>query len=271
MNTTDHTPRTSRVRRIRQLAASVTVILLAAVGLASPAQAIYRGSTSNPGSYASTVLLIVTFPTRQLPCTGSLIASNVVITAAHCVRDKQGKAPLYIHAMFNYGISADTYTIQASSSSSAPGYNAATYTGDDIAVVRLKTNAHSPVMPISRTDPGLGAQIVIAGYGCQGDPYTGGFPCDVTQLRHMTSVVVRTGICPSATRPWRLCDHSYPSATDNGDSGAPVTVVRNGVRTLVGVHNGLEARGTTPSSLYNMYFTSAAQNLAWIRSVTGIR
>lgn len=114
-----------------------------------------------------------------------------MITAAHCVRDKLGKPPVYIHAMFNYGISADKYTIQATSSSAAPVYRAATYSGDDLAVVKLKSNAHSPVMPISTSDPALGAQIVIAGYGCQGDPYAGGFPCDATQLRHMTAVVVR--------------------------------------------------------------------------------
>ncbi len=164
-------------------------------------------------------------------CTGTLIAADKVLTAAHCVLTKSPPYQ-YLQPITFYigGFYGQTYS--ASSVAAHPSYSGGNKS--DVAVIWLSKSVSgvSPD-PIAKQGeiPKMGETITMVGYGLTGEN-TGQFGTK----RKATNVVA--GV-------WQEVfsfdgAHGTKSTVCNGDSGGPTFGTRKGVTTVIGVHSTSE-------------------------------
>ena len=152
-------------------------------------------------------------------CVGSIVASQYVITAAHCVKDQ-----LLTRIVLDFNNSTSTKWVSVSNVLIHPLYDDTTYVYD---IALLKTTGH---MDISKYTPICLPSLLDEIRGRR--PYYG---------RKAEIVVYRGG--HQKTVYGRLSFHENESLIctfpdeeiKEGDSGGPLTVVEDGVHTLAGV------------------------------------
>ena len=241
------------------------LLILAFALTATPAAAIVGGGGAPAENIARAVVTII--GSRGSFCTGSLIAQDLVLTAAHCVLPGAdykvilpGETPPRLldvrrvasHPQFN------VQNIQAHRASA------------DVALLQLaaplpaaKTPAPlgSPVIPIQ-----VGARLTVAGVGVtkRGDGKSGG-----TIRAADLTVTGKPG-----TLQIRLADPSTANTRDGlgactGDSGAPAFEMQAGRAVIVGVVSWLTGAnntdgcggltGVTPLTLYREWILRTAR------------
>jgi secreted trypsin-like serine protease len=150
-----------------------------------PAQTILKGEpveATDPIA-ASTVLVVRWLkdqPHKAVPCSGTLLAPNLVVTAAHCVHENHyKKGPALPPELFSVylknveGASLDPrFEIKASAVVSQPGFDAhfgAKGARHDIALLRLSADVPAPYAPAkllpSSEELRERMQVTVAGYG----------------------------------------------------------------------------------------------------------
>jgi secreted trypsin-like serine protease len=242
-------------------------LFLAALSLlfVSPAAAMVGGAASADGVAQAAVMLV---GSRGNFCTGTLIARDLVLTAAHCVLPGADYKLLEFDAQHQPQL-RDTRTIARH-----PQFSLETLLGHrataDVALVKLAAPLSKPVAVLATASPtpAPGDSFLVAGYGLaeRGNGKTGG------TLR--AASLVATG--KPGNLQIRLVDPRSRGARAGlgactGDSGGPVFAQAGGRLAVIGVvswstgPNNSEGcgglTGVTPLSLYRAWIVETARKL----------
>ncbi|MET8201697.1 S1 family peptidase [Micromonospora taraxaci] len=226
--------------RIRSLLAAVSIALVGALGAASGASAappgpqpIIGGTTVSSAPWAAAVLSNGSFT-----CSGSVIASQWVLTARHCIN---GTMSVRIGSV-NRTSGGVTRTISA------------TYTRSDLALMRLSSAVTTSTVTLANSNPPINSTNSIYGWGMT--CYSG---CSAsTQLKTATVRVTSNSVTDAyggqAIRSTEISGNAW-----RGDSGGPQ------------FYNGQQVGVASTADGYSIQnYGSVAYNRAWITSVAGV-
>lgn len=223
---------------MRSLLAVAALCLGTSTAAAEPAP-IIGGTPGTVGQYPS----VVAFTVGNGLCTGTLITSEWVLTAAHCVQPATVGLPN--QAMVTASVEVHTNTVnitrapgtvtRASMTIPNPGFSAQALGSKDVGLIKLATPitsiAPSPVNLKAALAP-VGITVTMVGFGATQIGGGGGAGVEYVLLdRKSTSCM-----------PFQLADANLLcfSQTDNkgkcsGDSGGPSFAMIDGKQTVVGI------------------------------------
>jgi secreted trypsin-like serine protease len=240
--------------------------------------AIVGGSTATEGSfgYTATVIYYNSSGNPQFLCSGTLVSSNVVLTAGHCgANETTGVAdtPSGYRIVTNT-LDWDDATGRVISGVSQvdvnPNFNPTTLYGD-AALLVLSAPVTSPTIPLWTSGQfAAGTGATIAGWG---DEYSGQLSATTT-LQWAPTVLQNTTYCTNEAdgaydydSDTELCAVNppyYATATCNGDSGGPL-LADNSEGVLVEI--GLTSAGPTDCNTDTADFFTAVEPIAsWIET-----
>jgi len=254
---------------VRRAAVAVAAATTAVSTLfAAPAHAVVGGYATTGNAHPYYVRLSI----NGAVCGGSLIEHATVLTAAHCA-DSAGGNPANITAFIKDN---DQLHVPVTSIEIHPLWNGHAEDGHDLAILHINpgntTSGITPVQVGTPSDPGAYAVNTPATLVGRGQLQAGGaFP---TQLQQLDTVLHSDEYMDDLYNPWYWFDYwnetlmigaGWSNQTAcHGDSGGPLTVVRNGVRVQVGlvsfVHSSPDC--ADPAG----YAELAGPQLAWVAS-----
>lgn len=256
------------------------------------AQAITYGFVDSNNTYSNAGAFIVKSPTtgHNFPiCSGTMITSNVFLTASHCtVYFQQELAPrgftayVSLDASIPFGdlTSAKTKLLTVSYVVSNPNYNQAQSDSGDIGALILQTNVHG-VTPAALPTCGLFDQLAAqnglktavftpVGYGLQNRVVGGGVPYfqDVNPIPRMYAFSSFNSLNGGYIRL------SQNPSTGNGgtcfgDSGGPNFLNVNGQQILAAITITGDSVCRSTNVDYRLDTTSAQGFLAYVNAAFG--
>jgi hypothetical protein len=179
-------------------------------------------------------------------CSGTIIAPHWALSAAHCVEDDTNPA---------------TYTVYAGNVKRHAGQMAkvkSLRTHFDLVLVELDRDISTTYMTLAATDPAVGANVNIYGWGITCENGCG--QSDILKTAKMRVKAVNNGT--SGDRMIDLAQAGDGYALP-GDSGGPA--IQNGVQFGV-----LCCGNTAPDGSGVESYSSVANSISWIKSTSGV-
>lgn len=168
-------------------------------------------------------------------CSGSMLTSSIVVTAAHCFAGKPASVVIV------YGDSDNPVSVAARSYKVHPAYQPATTSSvpfNDVAIVRLAQAVSLPTLPVFLSSALVPGQIAsIFGYGKDESGVFDGASLRSGEME--ISVVTENHINAEFS--------GQGSNTCNGDSGGPLIVSSSNGASLIGITSA----GSNPSCQAN--------------------
>jgi secreted trypsin-like serine protease len=258
----------ARVRRIAHMIAARVGAALFLIAGAMPAAAMVGGAPEAAGGPERHAVLIVS--SRGSSCTGTAIARDLVLTAAHCVLPGADYKLVEFDAA-RQPVLKDVQTIVRH-----PGFSLQTFAAHrataDVALMKLGEPLPAQIAPAAispRPAPrDAGTEFLVAGFGVTeyGDGRTGG--------------TLRSAMLTATGRPGnlqlRLVDPTTNGASGGlgactGDSGAPVFEIAGDRLAVLGVVSWATGpnlsdgcgglTGVTPLALYRAWIVQTARRL----------
>jgi hypothetical protein len=182
-------------------------------------QSIINGLVCN-GSTSPVVGVVLQDATGKVIgfCSGTVIASNAVLTAAHCLDGETKQVSITLGGLSGRGIAATSFA-------PIPEYNPDVSLSPDVGIVIVgQTIARTPVPLLLSREAVAGEQGVVAGYGIDATGANEGTlrAGTVTLIRVLGNFIV-SDFSGDASNP---C---------NGDSGGPLLLKQSGTWALAGV------------------------------------
>ena len=245
---------------------------IAEPSIAEDVHGVSGGSEDYQNLYPTTVQLL----SKLGACSGVLIASNLVLTAAHCfcpvtraafdrascVKEATVLSYFYVYRpevkgwipVLDTSKGAVVVHDQFTSARNSRGFVDPDRRNADLAVVFLKQPLKGlwPDMKLKREEVLVGTELTVVGFGPSAirvnDPNVRRSGRNVVSNIHLLS-----------DRKGRELRFQYPGAhTTGGDSGGPCFYEESGVRWLVGINGGHSNNGT------QSWFTSTSSYRDWI-------
>ena len=197
---------------------------------------------------------------KYAACTGVLIASDAVLTAAHCVY--KISAPIDVF----FGKDWDEESIAVTGVRINPSYNPVD-NANDLAVLKLRSQAPLGHVPLRiRIAPLLkGTPVTILGYGFNSyDPNAD----EPQTLNYINLVVERT----DTTNKWINLPIGASGGNSHGDSGGPLIVYSGDEIQLAGICSNMSLRTATTMTPYQGNYVWVAPYLGWLQAaITQLR
>lgn len=253
----------------------------------------YTGLAGQPQFRASGYLRIFNGSTPAGVASGTLIDSQWVLTAGHCVVDEPG---VPAGTTWSFEIGSQVITVPRANVFVPVEYLTSGFdNGFDVALLRLPTPIRGiPFAALSAAEDELGKVITTVGYGTTGNGSTGNVQAAGTRRggQKVVDAFFASIAVPGFNRPptaigstrTLLYDFDNPSRTSStlgsaiplqaeycaapGDSGGGAFVLAGGGSRVIGVASAVASPNGLALSSYGttVIFARVSQNLAWIRS-----
>ncbi|MBS1845047.1 MAG: trypsin-like serine protease [Actinobacteria bacterium] len=242
--------------------------------------AVINGQEAPAGSYPYMAFVVDFEGESASLCSGTVVSSNVILTAAHCVLDETFssiKEPAGFRVVTgNVDWASSPRTVSTVSRVAVdPNFAYATFPsyfpvrGDD-ALLQLSAPITQPPVRIATSQVwSTGTAATLVGWG---EATSGGGP--VETLRFGEAAVQSPEYCKSKSShfeaPWSVCVLDYPSSRYSichGDSGGPLLVFPAGEPLQIGVASYGVSETCSPTQ--PQYYTRADAIAPWVALKVG--
>lgn len=229
--------------------------------------AIYGGTSVPATEGASAVRFTWRVGNSSGSCSGSLIATRAVLTAAHCVRTPRGRVRRVRRVRVG-NPNGETQNLRVEEVVVHPDYDpAAPERGNDLAVLKLAADAEaSPIVRVQSDDNLTGRRVHVWGFGITRARSRRANRLRQAELELLSPFACFSGDVRGMART-RMCAASPTQGVCPGDSGAPVVVDVDGQKHQLGVVSLAidNARRCTQSATVMTRLSTYAE---WIESVS---